>query len=156
MSFFKFLVLFLSFSSFMFSKANENLDRNYVAKYAELSHSLATEFGIPYEVIMGVAIIESGSGSSKVARKLNNHFGIVGPNKVRWSRFKQYETVEESFRDFCVKITTKKFYNRLKGNENLKEWIREISKTGYSSHPKRWRAMIYRAISTNHLSNKTT
>lgn len=140
----------------MYSNGNENLNQNYVGKYSDLAHSLSAEFGIPYEVIMSVAIIESGSGTSKVARKLNNHFGIVGPNKVKWSRFKQYETVEDSFRDFCVKLTTKGFYSRLKGNDDHKQWIREISKTGYSSHPKRWRAMLYKAIATNHLLVKTT
>ena len=155
MRFFKFLLFFLSFSSQTYSNGNENLDQNYVAKYTDLAHSLATEFGIPYAVIMSVAIIESGSGTSKVARKLNNHFGIVGSNKVKWSRFKQYETVEDSFRDFCVKLTTKRFYIRLKGNDDHKKWIREISKTGYSSHPKRWRVMLYKAIKTNHLLVKT-
>lgn len=155
MRFFKFLVFFLSFSSLMFSKGNENFNQNYVAKYTDLAHSLSAEFGIPYEVIMSVAIIESGSGTSKVARKLNNHFGIVGPNKVSWSRFKQYATPEDSFRDFCVLMTTKNFYNRLKGNGNHKQWIREISKTGYSSRPKRWRAKLYKAITANNLLVKT-
>lgn len=156
MRFFKKMLFFLLLSGWLFSKGNSAFAQGYVAKYKEVTDSLAVEFGIPYEVIMAVAIVESGAGTSKVAQKLQNHFGIVGPNKVRWSRFKQYDTDEDSFRDFCVKMTTKKFYERLKGNPDHKKWIFEISKTGYASHPKRWRAMLYKAIAKHKLMQKTS
>lgn len=48
-----------------------------------MSLKLSTEYLIPVEIILIIAIIESGSGQSKIVKYLNNHFGIVGPNKAK-------------------------------------------------------------------------
>src|SRR6202012_48508 len=54
----------------------------YIRKYRPLADSLASESDIPAAIILGVAVIESGSGTSRNCRLLNNHFGIVGKNIV--------------------------------------------------------------------------
>lgn len=123
----------------------------YIKKYDDLAKNLSTEFGIPKSIILSVAIVESGYGRSKVARKLNNHFGIVGKNRVRWSRYKQYASAEDSFRDFCVKMSGKKFYAHLKGNTNYLLWIKKISYTGYSTKPRQWQKKIKTIIKKHNL-----
>ena len=50
----------------------------YVKLFKPYADSLSKEYGIPAAVMLGVAILESGSGTSKNAKALNNHFGIVG------------------------------------------------------------------------------
>ena len=129
----------------------------YVRKYSELADSLSEVYGIPTAVILGVAIIESSSGTSRNCRLLKNHFGIVGRNnllKTRGikTRYKQYDSDTSSYVDFCRLMTTKKFYSRLKGNMDYKLWINAIGKSKYSEVPDVWKQRILSAIRKNKLS----
>lgn len=124
---------------------------NYVKKYKKLADSLSRVYQIPSGVILGVAIIESGSGTSKNCRLLNNHFGLVGKNNLLKTkgiktRYKQYATDRESFYDFVRVISNKKYYHKLKGNPSCKAWIIEISKQGYSEAPAEWVKNVMGAI----------
>ncbi len=129
----------------------------YVRKYSGLADSLSEVYGIPTAVILGVAIIESSSGTSRNCRLLKNHFGIVGRNnllKTRGikTRYKQYDSDMSSYIDFCRLMTTKRFYSRLKGNMDYKLWINAISKAKYSEVPDVWKQRILSAIRKNKLS----
>ena len=123
----------------------------YIKKYKPLSDSLSQVYGIPSAVILGVALVESSSGSSKTCRMLNNHFGIMGKNKLGKSkkfrtRYKQYPNAKSSYVDFCKVISRKKFYPKLKGNAIASEWVEAISKTGYSEKPDVWKKRIMDTI----------
>lgn len=134
----------------------------YVRKYSGLADSLQEAYGIPAAVILGIAIIESSSGTSRNCRLLHNHFGIVGRNnllkkkKIK-TRYKQYPDDSSSYIDFCRLMTTKRFYPKLKGNMNYKLWIEAISKAKYSEAPVLWKQRVLSAIRKNKLSalNKT-
>ena len=65
------LIVFISFST-----ADAQVHA-FIKKYKPLAHKLSVEFQIPESVILGVSIIESGSGKSKNCKLLNNYFGIV-------------------------------------------------------------------------------
>ena len=54
----------------------------YFDKYATLADSLSGVYKIPSSVILSVAYLESGGGTSKVVLRLHNHFGIVGDCKT--------------------------------------------------------------------------
>lgn len=132
----------------------------YVKKYKPLADSLYEVYGVPASVILGVAIIESGSGSSRNAKLLNNHFGIVGKNNALKTsgiktRYKQYPSVRASYIGFSQLMTRKKFYSRLKGNENYHLWLDAMSKAGYSEVPLQWKQKIAAAIKKNKLSAKS-
>jgi flagellum-specific peptidoglycan hydrolase FlgJ len=128
----------------------------YVKKYRPIADSLSMIYGIPSEVILGVAIIESSSGTSKNCKLLNNHFGITGKNNL-WetkkikTRYKQYPTNEASYADFCKLVSKRKFYPKLKGNPKYQKWIDAISKTGYSEQPEVWKKRVNDAIINNKL-----
>jgi len=129
----------------------------YVKKYRHLADSLSVEYGIPASVILGVAIVESGSGTSRNAKLLSNHFGIVGKNNLLKtkgirSRYKQYKSVEDSYLDFCKLLSRRKFYPGLKGKTDYRLWTDAISKTGYSEMPAEWKKRINGAIRRNKLS----
>lgn len=115
----------------------------YVKKYKKLADSLSRVYQIPTGVILGIAILESGSGQSKNCRLLNNHFGIVGKNNLLQTkgiktRYKQYSSNEASFYDFVRVVSGKKYYAALKGNPSCRAWIVEMSKHGYSEVPGEW------------------
>ena len=129
----------------------------YVKKYRPLADSLESEYGIPAAVILGVAIIESSSGTSRNCKLLNNHFGIVGKNSLLktkniLTRYKQYPTSTASYIDFCKVLKKKKFYKKLKGNLNYHLWLDAISKAGYSEVPSIWKQRITTAIQRNKLT----
>lgn len=128
---------------------------DYIAQYKPIADALSEKYNIPSAVILAVAILESDSGRSRVVLNLRNHFGIMGKSNRKWrSRFKQYNSVEESFIDFCERITKFDFYLKLDCETDYKIWIDKISKTGYSSQPKKWKAKVLKTILINDLKPK--
>src|SRR3546814_460324 len=67
----------------------------YIEAHQKTAIHYMEEYGIPASIILGIAIHESASGNSKLARYLNNHFGIKGENTstaIR-SSYKGYDSV---------------------------------------------------------------
>lgn len=123
----------------------------YISKYRPMADSLSEVYGIPSSIILGVAIIESGSGTSRNAKLLNNHFGVKGKNNLLKTKgirtaYKQYPTVADSYAAFCQLLARKKFYPKMKGNKDYKKWIVAISNAGYSTAPVQWRQKVTQAI----------
>lgn len=129
----------------------------YIRKYGPLADSLAREYKIPVAVILGVAIIESGSGTSRNSKLLNNHFGIVGKNDLMKtkgvkSRYKQFKSVTDSYVAFCKLVKKRKYYEKLKGNNDYNLWLDAMSKAGYSEVPEEWKKKIASCIRKHKLS----
>ena len=144
---------------FCSSSAQSNTVSRYIEKYSGLADSLSLGFGIPVSVILGVAIVESSSGTGRNARLLNNHFGIVGKNnllktKAIKTKYKQYPDAESSYLDFCKLISRRKFYSKLKNNSDYKLWIDAISRSAYSEIPDFWKKTILSTIKKNKLAEK--
>ena len=127
----------------------------YVKLFKPYADSLSKEYGIPTAVMLGIAILESGSGTSRNAKLLNNHFGIVGKNKLTEvkSRYKQYDHARDSYKDFCKLVKKKKFYEKLKGNTDPTVWIVALSKAGYSEVPETWKERVLSTIKKNKLAS---
>ncbi|MBL7738401.1 MAG: glucosaminidase domain-containing protein [Chitinophagaceae bacterium] len=130
----------------------------YVSKFRPMADSLSAIYGVPVSVMLGVAIMESGSGTSRNCKLLNNHFGIVGKNNLLKtkgirSRYKQYPDALASYVDFCKLMTRKKFYTRLKGNMDHRLWADAISKAGYSEIPEIWKQRLLSIIKKNKLAS---
>ncbi len=146
-------ILVLAMLGIMFSATAQN--GTYITKHKTMTTELAEQYGIPYSVILAVALVESSAGEGKTAKKLNNHFGIVGKNEQAKTgyktRYKQYDSEQESFMDFCRTISKKGFYARLKDNADTKQWVKAISKAGYSEQPKVWEKRIMNTIKANKL-----
>lgn len=121
--------------------------RAYIEKYKPLCDSLSIVYGIPSQVILGIAIHESGYGTSRVCKLLNNHFGIAGKNNLRKThnirtQYKYYPNDTESFIHFCNYLTARKYYKKIKGKTSLKLWFYSIGRAGYCKNPKRWTRQI--------------
>lgn len=129
----------------------------YIKKFKPLADSLAEKYEIPVAVILGVAIIESGAGTSRNSKLLHNHFGIVGKNDLMKtkgikSRYKQFDDAASSYIAFCKLLKKKKFYDRLKGNMDYNLWLEAMTKAGYSEAPVSWKQNITAAIRKHKLS----
>lgn len=131
----------------------------YIKQYKPIADSLSEIYGIPTSVMLGIAIIESGAGSSRNCKLLNNHFGIKGKNNLLKTKgirsaYKQYPDGRSSYIAFSKLMTRKKFYSKLKGKNDHKLWLDAISKAGYSTIPEEWKRNITAAIRKHKLAEK--
>ncbi len=110
----------------------------YIKSNKNLVTELSKKYEIPAAVIMSIAFVETGGGSCKNSKQLNNHFGIVGKNHQKGSKYKQFSSKEESFDAFCKMLTRKKYYSDLKGKNDFSLWVKTIANNGYSTQPKEW------------------
>ena len=138
------------------SLTGSSQSKSYIKKFRPLADSLSSIYSIPASVILGVSLIESGSGTSRNCRLLNNYFGIVGKNNLKKTkgiktRYKQYPDATASFVGFCKLLAKKKYYKKLKGKNDYKLWTDAISKSGYSEVPAVWKQRINEAIRKNKL-----
>ena len=121
----------------------------YFDNYKHLTDSLSEVYQIPACVMLAVAYQESGGGVSLVAKKLNNHFGIVGDCRYdiskHKSKYRYYPTITDSYIGFCKLVASKKFYESMKGNTDEKLWINKIAATGYAGDPS-WASVVYSIV----------
>ncbi|WFB63571.1 glucosaminidase domain-containing protein [Sphingobacterium sp. WM] len=117
--------------------AQDYTTKTYIEKHSPAAQTLMRETGVPASVILAVAIHESAYGNSRIARYLNNHFGIKGKNsskKIR-SAYKGYGSVLDSYRDFVGLLQRRKATRPLfdkHNSEDYKGWVKGIAKSGYS------------------------
>ncbi|WP_185212728.1 glycoside hydrolase family 73 protein [Sphingobacterium mizutaii] len=117
--------------------AQDYTTKSYIEKHSPAAQTLMRETGVPASVILAVAIHESAYGNSRIARYLNNHFGIKGKNnskKIR-SAYKGYGSVLDSYRDFVGLLQRRKATQPLfdkHNSEDYKGWIKGIARSGYS------------------------
>lgn len=123
-----------------------NAQRSYIDSHKDIAMDLSKQYGIPSSIILAIAIVESGAGTSKASKTLNNHFGILGKNDVNTSRFKSFSSVRESYEAFCRLLSKKKLYTRLKDNNNYNDWVKAIASSGYSTKPGEWMKKINSTI----------
>lgn len=133
---------------------SQRVATNYVNKYKPIAIRIMNETGIPASVIMGIAMLESGMGTSKNARLLYNHFGIVGRNNLHKkkgetyrSRYKEFANAEASFEYFANMVTRKKWFPTLRGNVEYKLWLNHMNHAGYSTAGHEWVKRVTSMIS---------
>jgi Bax protein len=148
-------VLLLAMLAIVVSAYAQNT--SYIANHKVGATILAQTYGIPAPVILSVAAIESSGGAGPAAKVLNNHFGIVGKNHIvnrkgHKSRYKQYANEWASYIDFCRLISRKRFYQKLKGNQNCQAWVKAISKCGYSEQPEEWEKKVFSVLNNEDFS----
>jgi flagellum-specific peptidoglycan hydrolase FlgJ len=139
-------ILFLSIL-FTLGFATAKGQQSYVKDYKSLATELSSQYGIPSTIILSIAFVESGGGTSKNSKVLNNHFGIAGKNTVSTSKYKSFSSVKESYIAFCQMVSRKKYYAQLKGSENYTEWVKAMAAAGYSTQPEVWKSRIFSIIS---------
>lgn len=145
-----FISLFLNF----FSINVNGQQHSYIETNKEMANALSQKYGIPSGIILAVAFVETGGGTSKLAKVYHNHFGIVGKNTIGKSRYRNFSSKEESYEAFCKLLSRKKYYEKLKGNEDTALWVQAIASAGYSTQPKEWMRRINLIINKYKLSSK--
>lgn len=128
----------------------QSVTQNYIDSNKVKAIEMMNEHHVPASIILAVAIHESASGTSKVARYLNNHFGFKGPNSNTQikSSYRDFETVEDSYDYFIGFLVSKPKFKQLFDQYteyDYKNWARGIQRGGYAAS-KTWAAQIISII----------
>lgn len=112
--------------------------QDYVEEHTDHAQELMREYEVPASVILAVAIHESAAGKSKVARHLNNHFGIKGENNNTEinSSYRGYDNADESYDNFVEVLQNRSSFNKLFDQcdeYDYAAWAKGIQRGGYAS-----------------------
>jgi hypothetical protein len=120
----------------------------YIEAHAkEAIHQMAT-YGIPASVTLAQAIYESSSGTSELAKKSNNHFGIkchwqwCGDTIVKHDDtlnecFRKYNSIKDSYADHSIFLSTRSRYAHLFDLpvNDYAGWCHGLKEAGYATSP---------------------
>ena len=148
------ILSFLIFSSFSTDNSIVESER-YIEDYKDLAIIEMNRSGIPASIILAQALVESRYGTSKLATKANNHFGIKCKSywqgmtyyhkdddykngKLVDSCFRSYNTVLDSYVDHSYFLMTTPWYQELFSYDktDYKNWAIGLKRCGYATNPK--------------------
>ncbi len=147
---FFYLVLVSIFFSF---GTIEDVQKLYIKSHLDLALKEKQRSGIPVSIKLAQALIESKGGTSVLACRANNHFGIkcksywTGPRyfytdddrdqdgNLIPSCFRMYESTRDSFEDHSNFLMNSDRYNELFTYEksDYKKWANGLLKCGYAT-----------------------
>jgi len=143
-----FLGMLLMPVSTVFAQYNEQDIRDYIVQYSEIAMKKMQEYKIPASITVAQGIFESACGKSRLAVEGNNHFGIKC--HTEWTGdtilidddelqecFRRYSSVEESYNDHSLFLTTRKRYSNLFELDimDYRAWARTLKQDGYATNP---------------------
>jgi flagellum-specific peptidoglycan hydrolase FlgJ len=127
-------------------KVTNDMILDYIETYKKVAQSNMKQYGIPASIILGQAILESGSGTGALSSQANNHFGIkchkdwLGES-VKYDDdsiaecFRKYDKAADSFRDHALFLTGRSRYSSLFKLEktDYKAWAKGLKAAGYAT-----------------------
>ncbi|MBQ9175781.1 MAG: glucosaminidase domain-containing protein [Bacteroidaceae bacterium] len=141
------VVISLMWSTIMASQTKSQAFIDYIEKYKSIAIEQMELHKIPASITLAQGLLESGAGSSELARKSNNHFGIkcgstwFGPTYTHFDDgrnecFRVYSNVRESYEDHS-QFLQKERYSRLfrLSITDYKGWAHGLKACGYATSP---------------------
>lgn len=122
--------------------------QQYIDQYKDIAIEQMQRWKVPASITLAQGIFESGAGSSELALKGNNHFGIkchgwtgravYKDDDERNECFRAYDSPYQSFEDHSRFLVNGQRYRSL---FNLKQtdyvgWARGLKAAGYATNPK--------------------
>ncbi len=121
----------------------------YIKTYSDFAVQQMKKYKIPASIILSQGLLESGAGSSTLALKSNNHFGIKCHQDWRGKKvyhdddekgecFRKYKNPIESYKDHSEFLTSRGRYSFLFKYpiKDYIKWAKGLSKAGYATDPK--------------------
>ena len=145
--------LILPFGLFFFLNVHaieefSNSKKEYVTTWSDIAVEQMMLYKIPASITLAQGILESGSGTSKLATEGNNHFGIkchgwTGKamyldDDEKGECFRVYDSAKESYEDHSKFLTDNKRYNTLFELDitDYSSWATGLKSAGYATNPK--------------------
>lgn len=163
---FCFIALFISmFSAQSYSQKYPRSPKyeEYIKKYKALAMQQQKEYKIPASITLAQGLLESAAGTSRLAVKGNNHFGIKCKEEWTGGRiyhtddapdecFRTYNSAEESYVDHSLFLAKRKYYVSLFDLDiyDYKGWAYGLQQCGYATD-KSYGAKLVNLIETYEL-----
>ena len=139
----------LVFCLSMHSQSRGNATIAYINKYAAYAIEQEHKYGVPAPVTLAQGILESGSGTSKLTRNTNNHFGIKSHGKKGkvylakdddpgLSSFRVYATARDSYEDHSKFLleNSRRYGSLFRLNKyDYRGWCWGLQNAGYATNP---------------------
>lgn len=157
------LLMLSSCKSRQYSKNNKQIEKQankenpnftsyttltYIEAFKDVAIAEMNAYGIPASITLAQGILESGSGSSSLAKYANNHFGIKCTSDWKGKAyykdddksddcFRVYKDARESYKDHSefLKRNRYSFLFELDKND-YKNWAIGLKTAGYATNPK--------------------
>lgn len=124
---------------------NLNNDLAYIEKFNQIAKSQMRRYNIPASIKLAQGLLESNAGTSQLASKHNNHFGIKCWEKgcgVRMhddspdDRFYTYKTANESYEAHSEFLSSRARYKHLFQLQitDYKNWALGLRAAGYATN----------------------
>ena len=126
----------------------QSVQEEYIKKYCQIAVEEMTRTGVPASITLAQGILESGSGTSQLSIKGNNHFGIkchsdwtggkmYVDDDAKNECFRMYHNASESFRDHSDFLRNNQRYASLfqLDIKDYKGWATGLKKAGYATSP---------------------
>lgn len=122
--------------------------REYIKRFSPIAVEEMRRTGVPASITLAQGIVESAAGTSMLAQRAHNHFGIKchdwqGPriykdDENRKECFRKYNSPEESFRDHSEFLRTRSRYAFLFELDPLdyRAWAYGLKNAGYATDPR--------------------
>lgn len=142
-----FYLIFLSsfFSQSLFAQVSISRS-DYIDRYRKLAIREMHRSGIPASITLAQGILESGNGSSRLAKNGNNHFGIkchenwegktiYADDDLLDECFRSYSNPRRSFRDHSLFLASRIRYDHLfvLDPRDYKSWALGLQSAGYAT-----------------------
>ncbi|PCH72452.1 MAG: N-acetylmuramidase [Flavobacteriaceae bacterium] len=133
-------------------RRNPRLSRRslvYIATFGRDAVEEMEKYNIPASITLAQGLLESGSGSGRLAKDANNHFGIkchktwrgdviYHDDDAMQECFRKYRHPKYSYRDHSLFLSERQRYMFLFNLErsDYKGWAKGLKKAGYATDPK--------------------
>lgn len=131
------LALIITFGNHSYAAELELVDTQieFIERYHEIAEELSYQYDIPWEAVIAQGIIESASGTSKMARTKNNLFGIAAYDG-NTSAATTFDSCEDCFRGYYKIISSSATYaGATDYRSDPYGYIWFIAGRGYASDP---------------------
>ncbi len=127
------------------------LRKHYIETFAPIAIAEMEAHGIPASITLAQGLLESVAGTSKLAQRTNNHFGIKCFKRSckrghchnfeddhHKDFFRNYEDPADSYRAHSAFLTNGSRYKKLfkLSPKDYKGWAKGLKKAGYATDPK--------------------
>jgi len=145
--FYAFLLSTTLLGSGMLSAQQNSTRLAYIETYKNTAIAHMQEYGIPASITLAQACLESGDGTSRLAREGNNHFGIkchdwkgktiYQDDDAKNECFRKYNQASESFKDHAEFLRYRSRYAFLFDlkSRDYKAWAEGLKQAGYATNP---------------------
>lgn len=129
--------------------------RNFFNVAERLAKEVEEKYGVPRQVTLAQALLESGHGQSGLTQNACNCFGMKlgsskdteyvsmettehqnGADHQEYAKFRSYSSLRDSFMDYGKLLSTSKRYQAAFGHkDDPKRFLKEVIKGGYATDP---------------------